>query len=157
MQKKAELTSNKSITILFAMKESLSLPEGVTIVDPGEKSSAEIAFDLISEGKSVVLAGVDYTGLRKVWIFKATGIDSESKIKTLNGYKGWQYSDGGTFGHVDTEAGEYGGDIGYPDLVSFVAEVDERLLDKTVDEVEVMTVIDYALMHGTPETGVPSI
>lgn len=135
----------------MAMKESLTLPEGVITVDPGEKSSAEIAFGLISEGKPVIVAGVGQADARrKVWIFQAT-VDPENNM--LRDYKGWQYMDGTTFGHVDTKAGVHGDDIDYPDHVYFVAEVDESMLKRTADEDAVIAAINYALSYTPASSG----
>lgn len=141
------------------MSEILSLPEGVTLVESKEKSLSEIAENLISERKVVVVAGLDYADFRrKAWILQATDFDPDTNA--LKGYKGWQYKDNGTFGFVDTDAGEYGDNIDFPEIVFFVAEMDERLLDKTADQAEVMTVIDYALIHvtdGPPGSGFTSV
>ncbi len=137
------------------MKEALQSPEGVTLIKPEGKSLGEIAHGLIFEGKVVVVAGIDHTDSHGMaWIMQATEFDPQTNA--LKGYKGWQYKDRVTFGFVDTDAGEFGDNIGFPSIVLFIAEMDERLLDKTADEAEVMDIIDYALTHVTV-SGLPSI
>lgn len=141
------------------MKESLSPPEGITLVERDQRSPGEIARDLITAGDPVVVAGIDHdNSLRKVWIIKSTNIDLVSG--RVIDYRGWQYSDDGTFGFVDTEVGEYGENVGLPTKVFFVAAADESLLSRDAEEYSVRDVIDYVLMHvtsGAPGTGPTSI